>query len=57
MIWILNALVLGLLLGILFFEHIERSSLQLVFQSVVYDEPGQPRMRVWGVQIKSEAYA
>jgi len=57
MIWIANAVVLGFLLCILFFRYLERSSLQLVFQSVVYDEPGQPRMRVWGVQIKSEAYA
>lgn len=52
MIWILNALVLGLLAGMLLQEHIGKGALQLVVQSATYNEPGA-RVRVWGVQVKT----
>ena len=55
-IWILNALLAGLALGMLLDSHMRQGSLQLVVQRAVYDEPGA-RVRVWGVRIRSGALA
>jgi len=56
-IWVANALLMGFVAGLLFSDHMKQGTLQLVVESVFSNEPGEPRVRAWGFQIKTGAIA
>lgn len=57
MVWVINALLVGLLAGMLLADHMSKGVLQCVVERVTYSEPGKPRVAAWGIQIKTGAPA